>query len=290
MTQEGTTMDWITRLQNSVDHIENHLLDDLSIEEVAETAFVSSFHYQRIFSLLTGMTIGEYIRKRRLAMAGQEITCSGDKVIDIALKYGYDSPESFSKAFTRFHGISPAAARNPGSSLKSFSPLVLKITIEGGLTMEYRIENKQDFRVLVMSRMFTAETSSAEIPKFWNEFFSKGCNKVACGRFGICCPPEKGSRQFKYGIGNYLNETSANQSDVPAGFEILDIPAGIWAVFPCVGPMPDSIQNLWKRIYSEWLPTSGYEIVPGYDIEMYTEGNVDSSDYKSEIWLPVKKK
>jgi len=290
MTQEGTTMDWITRLQNSVDHIENHLLDDLSIEEVAETAFVSSFHYQRIFSLLTGMTIGEYIRKRRLAMAGQEITCSGDKVIDIALKYGYDSPESFSKAFTRFHGISPAAARNPGSSLKSFSPLVLKITIEGGLTMEYRIENKQDFRVLVMSRMFTAETSSAEIPKFWNEFFSKGCNKVACGRFGICCPPEKGSRQFKYGIGNYLNETSANQSDVPAGFEILDIPAGIWAVFLCVGPMPDSIQNLWKRIYSEWLPTSGYEIVPGYDIEMYTEGNVDSSDYKSEIWLPVKKK
>lgn len=283
-------MDWITRLQNSVDHIENHLLDDLSIEEVAETAFVSSFHYQRIFSLLTGMTIGEYIRKRRLAMAGQEITCSGDKVIDIALKYGYDSPESFSKAFTRFHGISPAAARNPGSSLKSFSPLVLKITIEGGLTMEYRIENKQDFRVLVMSRMFTAETSSAEIPKFWNEFFSKGCNKVACGRFGICCPPEKGSRQFKYGIGNYLNETSANQSDVPAGFEILDIPAGIWAVFLCVGPMPDSIQNLWKRIYSEWLPTSGYEIVPGYDIEMYTEGNVDSSDYKSEIWLPVKKK
>lgn len=290
MTQEGTTMDWITRLQNSVDHIENHLLDDLSIEEVAETAFVSSFHYQRIFSLLTGMTIGEYIRKRRLARAGQEITCSGDKVIDIALKYGYDSPESFSKAFTRFHGISPAAARNPGSSLKSFSPLVLKITIEGGLTMEYRIENKQDFRVLVMSRMFTAETSSAEIPKFWNEFFSKGCNKVACGRFGICCPPEKGSRQFKYGIGNYLNETSADQSDVPAGFEILDIPAGIWAVFPCVGPMPDSIQNLWKRIYSEWLPTSGYEIVPGYDIEMYTEGNVDSSDYKSEIWLPVKKK
>jgi len=290
MTQEGTTMDWITRLQNSVDHIENHLLDDLSIEEVAETAFVSSFHYQRIFSLLTGMTIGEYIRKRRLARAGQEIACSGDKVIDIALKYGYDSPESFSKAFTRFHGISPAAARAPGSSLKSFSPLVLKITIEGGLTMEYRIENKQEFKVLAMSRMFTAETSSAEIPKFWNEFFSKGCNKVACGRFGICCPPEKGSRQFKYGIGNYLNETSADQSDVPAGFEILDISAGTWAVFPCVGPMPDSIQGLWKRIYSEWLPTSGYEIVPGYDIEMYTEGDVDSSGYKSEIWLPVKKK
>jgi AraC family transcriptional regulator len=283
-------MDWIARLQNSVEHIEKHLLDELSIEEVAETAFVSSFHYQRIFSLLTGMTIGEYIRKRRLARAGQEIACSDDKVIDIALKYGYDSPESFSKAFTRFHGISPTSARAPGSNLKSFSPLVLKITIEGGLTMEYRIENKQGFKVLAMSRMFTAETSSTEIPKFWNEFFSKGCNKVACGRFGICCPPEKGSRQFKYGIGNYLNETSADQSDVPAGFEILDIPAGIWAVFPCIGPMPDSIQNLWKRIYSEWLPTSGYEIVPGYDIEMYTAGNVDSSSYKSEIWLPVKKK
>ncbi len=162
--------------------------------------------------------------------------------------------------------------------------------IEGGLTMDYRIENKQEFKVLATSRMFTAETSSAEIPKFWNEFFSKGHNKIACGRFGICCPPEKGSRQFQYSIGSYLNETSVNQSEVPAGFEILDIPAGTWAVFPCIGPMPDSIQNLWKRIYSEWLPTSGYEIVPGYDIEMYTEGNVDSANYKSEIWLPVKKK
>lgn len=283
-------MDWITRLQNSVDHIEKHLLDDLSIEEVAETAFVSSFHYQRIFSLLTGMSIGEYVRKRRLAKAGQEIACSADKVIDVALKYGYDSPESFSKAFTRFHGISPSAARAPGSSLKSFSPFVLKITIEGGLTMDYRIENKQEFKVLVMSRMFTAETSSAEIPKFWNEFFSKGHNKIACGRFGVCCPPEKGNRQFKYSIGSYLNETSIKQSDVPSGFEILDIPAGTWAVFPCVGPMPDSIQRLWKRVYSEWLPTSGYEIVPGYDIEMYTEGDVASADYKSEIWLPVRKK
>lgn len=283
-------MDWITRLQNSVDHIENHLLDDLSIEEVADAAFVSSFHYQRIFSLLTGMTIGEYIRKRRLARAGQEISGSDGKVIDIAMKYGYESPESFSKAFTRFHGISPAAARTPGSSLKSFSPLVLKITIEGGLTMDYRIENKQEFTVLTKSRMFTAETSSAEIPKFWKEFFTIGYNKVSCGRFGICCPPEKGSKQFRYSIGNYLHESSVKPSEIPADFDTIDIPAGTWAVFPCVGPMPYSIQNLWKRIYSEWLPTSGYEIVPGFDMEMYTAGNVDSADYKSEIWLPVKRK
>ena len=283
-------MDWITRLQNSIDHIEKHLLDDLSIEEVAETAFVSSFHYQRIFSLLTGMTIGEYIRKRRLAKAGQQIAASDGKVIDIALKYGYDSPESFSKAFTRFHGISPAAARMAGSNLKSFSPLVLKITIEGGLTMDYRIENKQSFKVLVISRIFSAETSSAEIPKFWDEFFRKGFNKVSCGRFGICCPPEKGSKEFRYSIGNYLNESSVKQAEIPAGFEILDIPAGTWAVFPCVGPMPDSIQNLWKQIYSQWLPTSGYEIVPGYDIEHYSAGDVASPDYKSEIWLPVRKK
>lgn len=283
-------MDWINRLQSSIDHIENHLNEDLSIAEIAETAFVTSFHYQRIFSLLTGMTIGEYVRKRRLAKAGQEIACSDQKVIDIAMKYGYDSPESFSKAFTRFHGISPAAARTPGASLKSFSPFVLKITIEGGLTMDYRIENKQEFKVLVISRKFSAETSSAEIPKFWNEFFSKGFNKVACGRFGICCPPEKGSKEFQYSIGNYLNDTGVNPSDVPAGFQILDIPAASWAVFPCVGPMPDSIQNLWKRIYSEWLPTSGYELVPAYDVEMYSQGDVDSADYKSEIWLPVKKK
>jgi len=142
-------MDWITRLQKSIDYIESHLLDEVSIEEIAETAFVSSFHYQRIFSLLTQMTISEYVRKRRLAMAGQELSASANKVIDAAMKYGYDSPESFSKAFTRFHGITPAAARTPGASLKSFSPLVLKITIEGGTTMDYRIEKRKAFKVLV---------------------------------------------------------------------------------------------------------------------------------------------
>lgn len=192
------------------------------------------------------------------------------------------------RKWTGLHA-SPAAARIPGSSLKSFNPLLLKFTIEGGLTMDYRIENKKEFKVLAMSRLFTAETSSTEIPKFWTEFFQNGFDKISCGRFGICCPPEKGSRQFKYSIGNYLNESSAKQSEIPAGFDILDIPAGTWAVFPCVGPMPGSIQSLWKRIYGEWLPTSVYEIVPGFDVEMYTAGNVDSADYQSEIWLPVRK-
>lgn len=284
-------MDWITRLQKSVDYIESHLLDEVSIEEIAETAFVSSFHYQRIFSLLTQMTISEYIRKRRLAMAGQELSASANKVIDTAMKYGYDSPESFSKAFTRFHGITPAAARTPGASLKSFSPLVLKITIEGGTTMDYRIENRNAFKVLAMSRQFNSETASAEIPKFWDEYFKKGHNKVACGRFGICCPTEKGNKNFNYCIGDYLKEdTLKSEPDLPKGFEIINISAQTWAVFSCIGPMPHSIQNMWKRIYSEWLPVADYEIVPAHDIEEYTAGDVSSPDYRSEIWLPVSRK
>lgn len=284
-------MDWITRLQESVVYIENHLLDEVSIEEIAETAFVSSFHYQRIFSLLTQMTISEYIRKRRLAMAGQELSASSNKVIDVALKYGYDSPESFSKAFTRFHGITPVAARTPGANLKSFSPLVLKITIEGGTAMDYRIENKSGFKVLAVSRQFSTETSSAEIPKFWDEYFNKGFDKLVCGRFGICCPAEKGKKSFNYCIGDYYNESDPqDRNDLPKGFEVLDIPDQTWAIFSCVGPMPHSIQNMWKRIYGEWLPTADYEIVPSYDIEMYTAGDLDSCDYRSEIWLPVIKK
>ncbi|WP_425804935.1 effector binding domain-containing protein [Desulfitobacterium sp. Sab5] len=279
-------MEWIQRLNKAIDYIEDNLLTELTCEEIAAQVYISSYHFQRIFSLLTGMTIGEYIRNRRLSLVGQELTLSNIKVIDVALKYGYETPESFAKAFSRFHGVTPNQAKMEGSDLKSFNRLIIKIRLEGGNIMDYKIIRKDAFKVLAKTKVFTAENSEKEIPKFWTEYFSDGSQKQVCGMLGICEQEKTGSREFRYGIGCECESNSI----IPDGFEMLTIPAYTWAIFKCVGPMPDTIQNMWKRIYSEWLPQAGYELISDYDIELYTDGNNKSEDYVSEIWMPVKKK
>lgn len=130
-------MDWIIGLQKAIDYIENNLADTIDYEKVAAQSYSSSYHFQRVFSILCGFTIGEYIRNRRLSLAGTELATSDAKVIDVALKYGYESPDSFAKAFQKFHGILPSQARNDGSKLKTFSRLVLKFSLEGGTRLKH---------------------------------------------------------------------------------------------------------------------------------------------------------
>jgi AraC family transcriptional regulator len=211
---------------------------------------------------------------------------SDTKVIDTALKYGYETPESFAKAFTRFHGVTPNHARLEGSNLKSFNRLIIKIRLEGGNIMDYKIIKREPFKVLAKTKTFTGENSKSEIPKFWSEYFSDGSYKKVCGMLGICEQQKAGSREFRYGIGCECQPEAA----IPDGFEILTVPSYTWAVFRCIGPMPDAIQDMWTRVYSEWLPQAEYELIPDYDIELYTEGDNQSKDYISEIWIPVKKK
>lgn len=279
-------MEWIQSLNKAIDYIEENLLRNLTCEEISGQIYISSFHFQRIFSMLTGFTIGEYIRNRRLSLAGQELTVTDRKIIDISLKYGYETPESFTKAFSRFHGITPNQAKKQGASLKSFNRLIIKIKLEGGNIMDYRIVKKGAFSVLAKTKRFLAESSQQEVPKFWNEYYSSGLNKKVCGMLGICEQEKSGCSKYLYGIGC---ECDAD-AEVPDGFEKMTIPEYTWAVFTCIGTMPNAIQDMWKRIYSEWLPQAEYELIPDYDIEMYTEGNNQAKDYVSEIWIPVKKK
>lgn len=280
-------MDWVKSLNRAIDYIEGHLLtDDLSCEDVAKHIYSSSFHFQRVFSLLTGMTVGEYIRNRRLSLAGQELIISNKKVIDVALKYGYETPESFTKAFSRFHGITPNQAKIEGSNLKSFNRFIIKIELEGGSIMDYKIVKREKYSVLAKTKYFNSENSTEEIPKFWSEYYNDGSEEIVCGMLGICEQEKLGCKEYRYGIGCECSD----DAKVPNGFEKLTIPAYTWAVFKCVGPMPHSIQNMWKRIYSEWLPQSEYELIPDYDIELYTDGDTHSENYVSEIWIPVKNK
>lgn len=277
-------MEWVNNLNEAIQYIEYNLTEKLDAEAIANHVYSSSFHFQRVFSLLTGMTLGEYIRNRRLSLAGSELMKNDSKVIDVAFKYGYETSESFSKAFLRFHGVTPSSAKKEGVVLKSFAPLVIKITLEGGSFMDYRIEKKECFEVLAKTAKFKQETSTVEIPKFWQKHFEAGDGEIVGGWFGICHSFEDDG--FSYSIADPYKPGAA----FPEKFHTMVIPELTWAIFTCIGPMPDAIQSMWKKIYSEWLPNSEYELVPGYDFEYYSGPNTQDADYLSEIWIPVKKK
>lgn len=276
-------MEWIKTLNKAIDYIEDNITENIRCEDVADHIYLSSFHFQRTFSLLTGISVGEYIRNRRLSIAGQELLTSNHKVIDIALKYGYETPESFSKAFSRFHGVTPNEAKKQGTILKSFNRLIVKIILEGGNSMDYRIEKKEAFQIVAKTKYFTADTSNMDIPKFWSEYNSEGLDKKVRDMMGICVHSKENKNGWKYGIGCEKKYVDV----IPEGFEILEIPTHTWAIFTCIGAMPDAIQNLWKRVYGEWLPASNYEMIPNYDIEFYTDGDSSKDDYVSEIWIPI---
>lgn len=272
---------WAEGIQNAVQYMEDNITEELDIGDIAARAYVSPFHFQRIFSVLCGFTVGEYIRSRRLTLAAQELSASDMKVIDAAVKYGYDSPDSFARAFTRFHGISPSAAKERGAELKAFAPLRIKLTLEGGTVMEYRIVEKAAFTVMGRARRFNSETSYAEIPKFWEEHMSgEECKKV-CGMYGVCLDGDGSS--FEYLIAD--NYEPCNE--VPEGYVAKAIPAGTWAVFPC---RLKSLQDVNTRIWNEWLPNcKEYKLGGNYNIEMYTPPAEKPEDTYSEIWVPVVK-
>ncbi|MDD4493341.1 MAG: helix-turn-helix domain-containing protein [Eubacteriales bacterium] len=165
-------MEWMESISRAIEYIENHITEEISIDSIARQVSISPFYFQKGFSLLCGFTVMEYIRKRRLALAGSELVSTDAKVIDVALKYGYDSPDSFTKAFTRFHGMTPAMGRKDGVTLKSFAPLKIKISLEGGYLMDYKITQKDSFTVIGASKTFKYDNAKVEIPKFWNEHYA----------------------------------------------------------------------------------------------------------------------
>ena len=275
---------WTEGIKNAIDYIEDNLTEELTIEDIAAKAYVSAFHFQRIFNVLCGYTVGEYIRNRRLSLAAQELTKADAKVTDVALKYGYDSPDSFARAFTRFHGISPSAAKLKSARLKSFAPLRIKVTLEGGNMLEHRIVEKAQFTVMGKVRSFDTDTSYSEIPKFWDEHFASGGSKYVCGMYGICM--DMNGKQFDYMIAdNYLP-----WNEIPEGYETRVIPAGTWAVFPCRGEWPKALQDVNTKIWSEWLPgCKEYKLAGNYNVEMYAPPAENPEDNYCEIWIPVER-
>ncbi|SEO96093.1 AraC family transcriptional regulator [Amphibacillus marinus] len=284
-------MHFLTDLQEAIAYMEEHLLEPINYQDVASYLHQSNYHFHRTFSMITGMTANEYIRKRRLSDAGQELMTFEYKVIDVALKYGYDSPESFSKAFSRFHGVTPYKVKQLGQNLKSFNRLVIKIQVEGGTEMEYKIVRRDSFQLITKVETFAIEHAanpeSTAIADFWSESNQNGVSAFlahyGADFYGVCASITKESKQFEYGIG-----TEYKTGDVPEGYKLWTIAAPLWAVFPCIGSDPKCIGETWDRIFKEFLPNSAYEMVDATDFELYpAESQIDLF---CEIWIPVQKK
>ncbi len=277
-------MNWVRTINNAIEFMEGHLTEEITLTEIAKHVNLSAFHFQRAFTLLTDMTPAEYLRKRRLSQAAADLMSGEEKVIDVAMKYCYDSPESFTKAFTRFHGVSPIQVKK-GSPIQFMNRFSVRITIEGDCIMEYTIEKWKEMDLLIHAEIFHVETSETEIPKFWDAYYANESFRKIPGYLGVCAQQKTDSDEFRYGIGCKASDVDG----IPDGFEIIHIPEYTWAVFKCVGPTPNAIQAMWERIYKEWLPVSDYELIPDFDIENYLAGDPSSNNYVSEICIPVRK-
>lgn len=283
-------MDWIERLNLSLEYIEQNLTEKLDYEKIAQIACCSAYHFQRMFAYLAGVPLGEYIRRRRMTLAAAELQTGDTKVIDLAVKYGYDSPTAFNRAFQGVHGIAPSAARESGVALQAFLPISFKIMVKGAAQMEYRIEQKEAFRIVGLSAPLkeNLEENFQVVPQLWAKAAQEG---VVPKLAAMMDTPIKGVLGVSACVGKDWYYYIAAASTLPladTGFVEYTIPACTWAVFPGTGSMPGSVQTLEQRIVTEWLPTSGYEYADAPDVELYLTPDPQNATF--EVWVPVVKK
>ena len=302
-------MDWIKGLQRSIDYIEEHLAEEIDYEKVAKESFSSSYHFQRIFALLCGYTLGEYIRLRRLTLAGAELSNGKAKVIDVALKYGYESPDSFAKAFQRFHGITPSQARIDGKMLKSFSPLSIKILLEGGTIMNYRIETKPKMTLIGYKRRFEGtpydslryeQEEKLFISTRAHQWLLKGMAKDKLSDYCVLTNMDDDGYDFYISVTTdkferdnlYNNDVTGIDFMDKFNFEVIDIPERTYAVFETDKqrmPVPEYF-SLRKQIATEWVVNGEYEIANAPELAVYHWGIVGGYENRTiEIWIPVEK-
>ena len=286
-------MEWIKSLNQSIEYIEEHLTEEIDLDQLAKIACCSSFHYQRMFAYMAGVPLSEYVRRRRMSLAAVDLAGGDKKIIDVALKYGYTSPTAFNRAFQAIHGIAPSLVKGEGAAVKSFPPLAFSVIVKGAEPLDYRIEKKDAFRIIGISQPLhkEIERNFEIVPNMWQTAVMNGTlqrlaqkitaqDGLPAGLLGasVCSDQE----QWKYYIAVAVNPDQ--DSD---GFESCIVPAATWAIFPGSGTNI-SMQELERRVITEWLPTSGYEYADAPDVEVYL--NPDPANAVYEVWIPVQKK
>jgi AraC family transcriptional regulator len=289
-------VDSLERMNEALAYVEENLAAEIDFKQIERLALCSEYHFRRMFSFLAGVTLSEYIRRRRLTLAALELVHSDVLVIDLALKYGYSSPDSFTRAFQGLHGVTPTEARNSGQPLKAYPRMTFQLTVKGGSEMNYRIEEKAGFRIVgLMKRVpLIYEGVNPEIAAMWESLDETAIHTLKA----LSNVEPRGllsaSTNFSEGrldggeLDHYVGV--ATTLETPENLAGLEVPASTWAVFESVGPFPETLQNIWGRIYAEWFPSSGYEQARGPEILWNENKDVDSLTFRSEIWIPVLKR
>lgn len=290
-------MDTLTSMNRALEYIEENLTDELDYSQISKIAFCSEYHFKRMFSFLAGISLSEYIRRRRLTLAAIELKNKNLRIIDIAVKYGYISADSFSRAFQNLHGILPSEARKEDAQIKAYPKMTFQLSIKGGNEMNYKIVEKQSFKIVGFKKRVSmvfkginpeiADMTSLLTPEIIKQL--KSISNVE--PLGIISASTNFSEERMEGKGeldHYIGV--ASNSDDTASFDVLNVNSGTWAVFEAIGPFPETLQDVWGRIYSEWFPSSGYETVIGPEILWNENPDTGNPKYKSQIWIPVRKK
>jgi AraC family transcriptional regulator len=289
-------MDSLSNMNKALAYIEKHLTGAIDYVEISRIAYCSEYHFKRMFSFLAGISLSEYIRRRKLTLAAIELKNSDLRIIDIAIKYGYNSADSFSRAFQSMHGVLPSVARSESAQIKSFPQMTFRLSIQGGCEMNYRIVEKQAFKMVGFKKRVPLVFSGVnpEIAKMYKSFTPEIINTLKdlsniepTGIISASTNFSEGRMEEKGELDHYIGV--ATSSGDTADYEVLNVDAGTWAVFESVGPFPETLQNIWGRIYSEWFPSSGYESIEGPEILWHENKDTGNPKYRSEIWIPVKK-
>ena len=289
-------MDSLSGMNKAMAYIEAHLTEELDYSKLAQLAYCSEYHFKRMFSFLSGISLSEYIRRRKLTLAALDLKDRELRILDVAVKYGYTSADAFSRAFQSLHGILPSEARQEGRLLKAYPRMTFQLSIKGGCELNYRIVEKESFKLAGFKRRvpMVFEGINPEITKMTGLLTPEIVERLklisnveprgmlsASANFSEDRMEEKGELDHYIGVATSINE--------PTEFDELNVAAGTWAVFESVGPFPETLQTIWGRIYSEWLPSSGYEVVEGPEILWNESPDTSNPAYRSEIWIPVKK-
>lgn len=281
-------MEWIDRFNEALEYLEAHLTEEIDYQHLGKIACCSSYHFQRMFTYMAGMPLSEYLRRRKMSLAAVDLQGGGSKIIDVAMKYGYNSPTAFNRAFQSVHGIAPSAVRDEGVPIKSFPPLKLVVTVKGAEELNYRIETKPEFRIVGVSipLVQNIEDNFMTVPAAWGEVSMNGTlehlagmmDSQPMGVLGVSACNDK--EIWRY----YIAVSTTKKAGI---FEEFIVPAATWAIFSGAGTNL-SLQDLERRVVMEWLPTSGYEYGNAPDVEVYLNPDPENAQY--EIWIPIVKK
>lgn len=284
-------MELATNMNRVIDYIDEHICENLDSEQLARLALCSSYHLSRMFPFLTGVTLSEYIRRRKLTLAALELSQSDISVLDAAVKYGYDSPTAFTQAFKNLHHITPSAAKEAGMPLMLYPKISFQLSLKGDIPMNYRLEKRDSFIITGLKehiQKVNGDEDFARITQLWAQLDGDTAEKLAAlsngvfeGLLGASAANQDDAYDYYIGVssdGAHLENTQQ-----------LPVPAGDWAVFQITGPLPDAMVTCWKRIFTEWFPGSGYESVNAPCLEIYSEGDITAADYGCELWVPVQK-